>query len=170
MILPLYFHAFVAAGLRYRSSENKAAIVKEVEQNVWPAVAEGKVKPVVFKRFSLSEAVEAHRLIESSKHIGKILLLPWSRGTCASDLKTASGYEPLKELSVYHRLQWTWQIRVEVVTWVGYLWWNYKHKNELTCLLQLLLPCLEQQIISSHWSHGRRNRTSDMWNCSFSKS
>ncbi|KAI6696450.1 hypothetical protein NL676_016569 [Syzygium grande] len=65
-----------AAGLRYRSSENKAAIVKEVEQNVWPAVAEGKVKPVVFKHFSLSEAVEAHRLIESSKHIGKILLLP----------------------------------------------------------------------------------------------
>ncbi|KAK3447048.1 quinone oxidoreductase PIG3 [Eucalyptus grandis] len=65
-----------AAGLRYRSPENKAAIMKEVEQNVWPAVAEGKVKPVVFKCFSLSEAVEAHRLIESSKHIGKILLLP----------------------------------------------------------------------------------------------
>ncbi|KAF8044129.1 hypothetical protein BT93_A2190 [Corymbia citriodora subsp. variegata] len=65
-----------AAGLRYSSSENKAAIVKEVEQNVWPAVTEGKVKPVVHKCFPLSEAVEAHRLIESSKHIGKILLLP----------------------------------------------------------------------------------------------
>ncbi|KAI3419551.1 PKS_ER domain-containing protein [Psidium guajava] len=65
-----------AAGLRYRNPEDKAAIVTEVEQNVWPAVAEGKVKPVVFKCFSLSEAAEAHRLIESSKHIGKILLLP----------------------------------------------------------------------------------------------
>ncbi|MCH89036.1 quinone oxidoreductase PIG3-like, partial [Trifolium medium] len=44
--------------------------------NVWPAIAEGKVKPVVYKSFPLSEAVEAHRLIESSQHIGKILLLP----------------------------------------------------------------------------------------------
>ncbi|KAI4371086.1 hypothetical protein MLD38_019357 [Melastoma candidum] len=65
-----------AAGLRYRSYESKAAIVREVEKNVWPAITEGKVKPVVFKYFPLSEAAEAHRLIESSKHIGKILLLP----------------------------------------------------------------------------------------------
>lgn len=88
-ILQLYYYAFVAAGLRYRSPENKAAIVKEVEKNVWAAVTAGKVKPVVFKCFSLTEAVEAHQLIESGKHIGKILLLPWSRGTCASDWKTA---------------------------------------------------------------------------------
>ncbi|KAL6272914.1 hypothetical protein ACE6H2_023606 [Prunus campanulata] len=65
-----------AADLRYRSPENKAAIVREVENNVWPAIVAGKVKPVVYKYFPLSEAAEAHRLMESSQHIGKILLLP----------------------------------------------------------------------------------------------
>lgn len=65
-----------AAGLRNRGPENKAIIVSEVEKNVWPAIAEGKVKPVVYKSFPMSEAAEAHRLIESSKHIGKILLIP----------------------------------------------------------------------------------------------
>ena len=65
-----------SAGLRNRSLENKASIVSEVEKNVWPAIVEGKVKPVVYKCLPLSEAVEAHRLIESSNHIGKILLIP----------------------------------------------------------------------------------------------
>lgn len=64
-----------AAGLRSRSPENKANIVSEVEKNVWPAIASGKIKPVVYKSFPLEEAVEAHQLIESSKHIGKIILL-----------------------------------------------------------------------------------------------
>ncbi|KAF1895381.1 hypothetical protein Lal_00044031 [Lupinus albus] len=65
-----------AAGLRSRSPENKAVIVSEVEKNVWPAIAEGKVKPVVYKSFPFSDAAEAHRLMESSQHIGKILLFP----------------------------------------------------------------------------------------------
>ncbi|XP_027356799.1 quinone oxidoreductase PIG3 isoform X2 [Abrus precatorius] len=65
-----------AAGLRNRTPENKAVIISEVEKNVWPAIAEGKVKPVVYKTFPLSEAAEAHRLMESSQHIGKILLVP----------------------------------------------------------------------------------------------
>ncbi|XP_061363040.1 uncharacterized protein LOC133306696 [Gastrolobium bilobum] len=64
------------AGLRSRSPENKAVIISEVEKNVWPAIAEGKVKPVIFKSFPLSEAAEGHRLMESSQHIGKILLVP----------------------------------------------------------------------------------------------
>nr|CAB3448264.1 unnamed protein product [Digitaria exilis] len=63
------------AGLRGRSSASKARIVSEVEKNVWPAVAAGKVKPVIYKTFPLSDAAEAHRLIETSTHIGKILLL-----------------------------------------------------------------------------------------------
>ncbi|GER53043.1 oxidoreductase [Striga asiatica] len=63
-----------AAGLRSRSTENKAQIVSEVEKNVWPAIAAGKVKPVIYKSFPLEEAAEAHRLMESSKHIGKIIL------------------------------------------------------------------------------------------------
>ncbi|XXG70453.1 hypothetical protein AAC387_Pa06g3212 [Persea americana] len=65
-----------AAGLRTRSPENKALIVSEVEKNVWPTITAGKVKPVVCKSFPLYEAAEAHRLMESSKHIGKILLIP----------------------------------------------------------------------------------------------
>ncbi|OVA13908.1 Alcohol dehydrogenase superfamily [Macleaya cordata] len=64
------------AGLRTRSTENKALIVSEVEKNVWPAIAAGKVKPVVYKSFPLSKAAEAHQLMESSTHIGKILLIP----------------------------------------------------------------------------------------------
>ncbi|KAK8474702.1 hypothetical protein V6N13_084547 [Hibiscus sabdariffa] len=64
------------AALRPRSPENKAVVVSEVENNVWPAVAAGKVKPIIYKSFSLSEAGEAHRLMESSEHIGKILLVP----------------------------------------------------------------------------------------------
>ncbi|XP_077254071.1 uncharacterized protein LOC143893021 [Tasmannia lanceolata] len=65
-----------AAGLRTRSTENKAVIVGEVEKNVWPAIASGKVKPMVYKSFPLSGASEAHRLMESSQLIGKILLIP----------------------------------------------------------------------------------------------
>ncbi|KAM0950965.1 putative NADPH:quinone reductase [Dioscorea sansibarensis] len=65
-----------AAGLRSRSPENKAEIVKEVEKHVWPAIAAGKVKPVIYKSLRLSEAAEGHKLMESSTHIGKILLIP----------------------------------------------------------------------------------------------
>ncbi|KAG9152572.1 hypothetical protein Leryth_024343 [Lithospermum erythrorhizon] len=64
-----------AAGLRKRSKENKAQIVSEVEKNVWPAIAAGKVKPVIYQYFPLAEVVEAHKVIENSSHIGKILLL-----------------------------------------------------------------------------------------------
>ncbi|KAL3627674.1 hypothetical protein CASFOL_029037 [Castilleja foliolosa] len=64
-----------SAGLRTRSPENKAQIVSEVEKNVWPAIAAGKIKPVVYKSLPLAEAAEAHRLMESSNHIGKIVLL-----------------------------------------------------------------------------------------------
>jgi len=65
-----------AAGLRSRSAENKAVIVSEVENIVWPAIEAGRVKPVIYKYFPLSDAAEAHRVMESSGHIGKILLFP----------------------------------------------------------------------------------------------
>jgi NADPH:quinone reductase-like Zn-dependent oxidoreductase len=67
---------YVTAGLRHRSAENKAVIVNQVEKIVWPAIVAGKVKPVVHKSFPFSEAAEAHQLMESNNHIGKILLLP----------------------------------------------------------------------------------------------
>lgn len=50
-------------------------IVREVEKNVWPAVTAGYIKPIIHKKVSLEEVVEAHRLMESSKLIGKILFL-----------------------------------------------------------------------------------------------
>lgn len=56
--------------------ENKALIVSEVEKNVWPAIAAGKVKPVVYKYLPLAAAAEAHSIMESSIHIGKIILVP----------------------------------------------------------------------------------------------
>lgn len=64
-----------AAGLRNRSKENKALIISEVEKNVWPAVASGKVKPIVYKYLPLADAAAGHKLMESSQHIGKILLV-----------------------------------------------------------------------------------------------
>jgi NADPH2:quinone reductase len=60
--------------LRSRSIAEKAAIARAVEQHVLPLMAAGKVKPVIFKTFPLKEAAKAHALMESSAHIGKIVL------------------------------------------------------------------------------------------------
>ena len=45
-----------------------------MKKKVWPLLAQGKVKPVVHQSFPLAKADDAHALMESSKHIGKILL------------------------------------------------------------------------------------------------
>jgi NADPH:quinone reductase-like Zn-dependent oxidoreductase len=63
-----------AAGLRGRSLEQKAAIVAETQHAVWPLIESGEVRPVVDRILTLDDAVEAHRLLESSEHIGKVLL------------------------------------------------------------------------------------------------
>jgi NADPH2:quinone reductase len=60
--------------LRARSVADKAALARRVEQQVWPLVAAGRVRPVIAARFPLAHAAEAHRLMESSRHIGKIVL------------------------------------------------------------------------------------------------
>ena len=60
--------------LRSRTVEEKGAIAAAVEKTVWPLVEEGKVRPVVYATFPLKQAAEAHRLMESGSHIGKILL------------------------------------------------------------------------------------------------
>ena len=62
------------SGLRPRPVHEKAAIARGVETNVWPLIAAGKVKPVIYKTFPLREAAAAHALMESSAHIGKIVL------------------------------------------------------------------------------------------------
>ena len=60
--------------LRSRSVADKGAITRAVEDNVLPLLAAGKVKPVIYKTFPLKEAAAAHALMESSAHIGKIVL------------------------------------------------------------------------------------------------
>jgi NADPH2:quinone reductase len=60
--------------LRARSVADKGAIARALEQNVLPLLAQGKVKPIIYKTFPLREASSAHALMESSAHIGKIVL------------------------------------------------------------------------------------------------
>ena len=63
-----------AAGLRGRPAAEKAAIVAETQANVWPMIESGAVRPVIDRVLTLDDAAEAHRLVESSEHIGKVLL------------------------------------------------------------------------------------------------
>jgi NADPH:quinone reductase-like Zn-dependent oxidoreductase len=63
-----------AAGLRGRSLEQKAEIVAETQHAIWPLVEDGSVRPVIDRILTLDDAAEAHRLLESSEHIGKVLL------------------------------------------------------------------------------------------------
>ncbi|MDF7811761.1 NAD(P)H-quinone oxidoreductase [Hymenobacter sp. YC55] len=60
--------------LRPRSADFKAALATEVERHVWPLLYAGKFRPVLFRTFPLEEAAAAHQLLESSEHIGKIVL------------------------------------------------------------------------------------------------
>jgi NADPH2:quinone reductase len=60
--------------LRARPVEQKGAIAAALRRQVWPLLGQGKIKPQIFKVFPLTEAAEAHRLMETSAHIGKIVL------------------------------------------------------------------------------------------------
>jgi putative PIG3 family NAD(P)H quinone oxidoreductase len=63
-----------AAGLRARPIAEKAGVVSETHANVWPLIESGAVRPVIDRVLTLDDAAEAHRLVESSEHIGKVLL------------------------------------------------------------------------------------------------
>jgi NADPH:quinone reductase-like Zn-dependent oxidoreductase len=54
--------------------EQKAAICAAVVAALWPLIAEGRVRPVVHERLPMTRAADAHRLVEESAHIGKVLL------------------------------------------------------------------------------------------------
>src|SRR5438874_5463001 len=60
--------------LRPRPVAEKAVIARNLRDKVWPLIEAGKVRPVIDRTFPLAEAAAAHRLMESSAHIGKILL------------------------------------------------------------------------------------------------
>lgn len=58
-----------------RDADFKASLAAEVEKHVWPLIESGQYKPILYKTFPLEEAAAAHRLMESSEHIGKIVLV-----------------------------------------------------------------------------------------------
>lgn len=60
--------------LRPRSVAFKAGIARALEEHVWPLIEDGKIKPVIYKVFPFQDVAQAHRLIESSEHIGKVVL------------------------------------------------------------------------------------------------
>ena len=60
--------------LRPRSNAYKASIASQLREKIWPLVESGKIKPVIHQTFPLAQAADAHRLMESGTHIGKIVL------------------------------------------------------------------------------------------------
>jgi NADPH:quinone reductase len=63
--------------LRPRSVDFKAKIAEQLHARVWPHIDEGRIKPVVYRVFAAAQAAEAHALMESGEHVGKIVL-DWS--------------------------------------------------------------------------------------------
>ncbi|NKQ12957.1 NAD(P)H-quinone oxidoreductase [Pseudomonas sp. SST3] len=65
---------FTGSTLRPRSREDKASIATALQSKVWPLLEQGLCRPVIHSTFPLAEAAQAHQLMESSRHIGKIML------------------------------------------------------------------------------------------------
>jgi putative PIG3 family NAD(P)H quinone oxidoreductase len=65
---------FTGSTLRPRSAADKAQMAKELLEQVWPLLAQGQCQPVIHQVFDLADAAQAHTLMESSTHIGKIML------------------------------------------------------------------------------------------------
>ncbi len=74
--LPMMLKRLTLTGstLRPRSIEQKAAIARQLHAKVWPLLEAGKVAPLIYQTFPLKETAAAHALMDSSKHIGKIML------------------------------------------------------------------------------------------------
>ena len=68
--------AIIATSLRARPAEEKATIVAAVREHVWPLLEDGAVRPIIQGTHPLDRAADAHREMEESGHIGKILLTP----------------------------------------------------------------------------------------------
>lgn len=75
--LPIMLKRLTLTGstLRARPVEEKAQIARQLEEKIWPLIASGKIHPVIHAEFPLTQAAEAHKLMESSAHIGKIILV-----------------------------------------------------------------------------------------------
>jgi putative PIG3 family NAD(P)H quinone oxidoreductase len=75
-LMPMMIRRLTLTGstLRPRSVAEKGAIAEALKREVWPRLETGRLKPLIYKVFPLAEAAAAHRLMESSQHIGKIVL------------------------------------------------------------------------------------------------
>lgn len=75
-LLPIMLKRLTVTGstLRPQSVAAKASIADALRERVWPLLEAGTVRPVIHSTFPLAEASEAHRLMETSQHIGKIVL------------------------------------------------------------------------------------------------
>ncbi len=60
--------------LRPKSNAFKAAIARNLEKHIWPFLENGEIKPVIYQTFPLEQAMDAHLLMQSNKHFGKIVL------------------------------------------------------------------------------------------------
>ncbi len=61
--------------LRSREIPFKVALAREIEKHVWPILANGDFRPVIYQKIPMQDAAKAHAMMESSRHIGKIILL-----------------------------------------------------------------------------------------------
>lgn len=77
-LLPIMLKRLTLTGstLRARPVAFKGAIADALRRSVWPMLADGRVRPLIHQTFPLAEAAAAHALMESSAHIGKIMLIP----------------------------------------------------------------------------------------------
>jgi len=75
-IMPILLKRLVVTGstMRARTSAEKAEIARQLTEQVWPVLAAGRCAPHVHRTFALDQAAEAHRLMESRQHVGKIVL------------------------------------------------------------------------------------------------
>ncbi|MCQ4042212.1 NAD(P)H-quinone oxidoreductase [Streptantibioticus rubrisoli] len=67
--------AVMATTLRARPLAEKASIIAAVREHVWPLIESGRVKPVVDRTIAMREVAEAHRVVEASEHVGKVVLV-----------------------------------------------------------------------------------------------
>jgi len=65
---------FTGSTLRPRANEEKAAIARSLAAHVWPLFESGHARTNIYATFALADAAKAHALMESSAHIGKIVL------------------------------------------------------------------------------------------------
>jgi len=60
--------------LRPRPVEFKGYVARNLRERIWPLIEAGRIKPEIYKTFPLAQAADAHRLMETSQHIGKLVL------------------------------------------------------------------------------------------------